>query len=64
MRPAELARYEAGLTVDQAAAASGVHERSIRRIERGETEKPSAPVLKALAVAYGVPVARLLERSA
>lgn len=60
MSPAELARYEAGLSIDQAAAKSGVHERTIRRIERGEIEKPSAPVLKALADAYGVPVARML----
>lgn len=60
MSPAKLARYEAGLTVEDAAARTGVHERTIRRIENGEISNPSAPIAKSLADAYGVTVAQLL----
>lgn len=59
MSPAELARYEAGLSIDDASTKSGVHARTIYRIERGET-KPSAATAKSLADAYGVTVAELL----
>ncbi|MEJ7824932.1 MAG: helix-turn-helix transcriptional regulator [Solirubrobacteraceae bacterium] len=61
MSPAELARYEAGLSVAAAAERSGVGARTIRRIENNDVAKPSAPVLKALADTYGVTVASLLR---
>lgn len=60
MRPAAIARYEAGLSIDEAAARSGVHPRTVRRIETGETVTPSAGVARKLADAYGVTVAQLL----
>jgi transcriptional regulator with XRE-family HTH domain len=59
MSPAELARYEKGLSIDDAARLSGVNARTIRRIERGET-KPSASTARALADTYEVTVAELL----
>lgn len=59
MNAAELARYEAGLSVEQAAELAQVGERTIRRIESGES-KPQAPIAKALAKTYGVTVAQLL----
>jgi transcriptional regulator with XRE-family HTH domain len=56
----ELARYEAGLTIAQAAERASVSIRTIRRAERGE-DAPTAPVVKALADAYEKPVVWLLE---
>ena len=57
----ELARYEAGLTLADAAQAANVSQRTIRRAEDERTEQPTAPVVKAMADAYGKSVAWLLE---
>lgn len=59
MRPAEVARYEKGMSIDQAAEVSGVNARTIRRVENNEV-KPSPATARALADAYGVSVATLL----
>lgn len=60
MNSIELARYNAGLLIKDAAQRSGVHERTIRRLEDGTIEKPNAPVASALAKAYGITVRELL----
>lgn len=57
----QLARYEAGLTIAQAAEQAVVSIRTIRRAEDEQTERPTAPVVKALAETYGKPVAWLLD---
>lgn len=58
MNAARLARYEAGLTILEAAQDAGVSERTIRRLEDGQ--QPSAPIAKNIADAYGITVAELL----
>lgn len=61
MNQFELARYEAGMKVQDAARAAGISPRTVRRLEDPEFDgRPQAPVAKALAEAYGVSVARLL----
>jgi transcriptional regulator with XRE-family HTH domain len=60
MNAFELARYEAGLTIEQAAAAAKVNGRTIRRLEGGQIRKPSAPTVKALANVYRTTVPALL----
>lgn len=60
MNSYELARYNAGLLLKDAARQSHVNERTIRRLETGEIDQPSAPVAKALAKTYGVTVSELL----
>jgi transcriptional regulator with XRE-family HTH domain len=57
----ELARYEAGLTIAEAAQKARVSIRTIRRAEDEETEQPTAPVVKRLAVTYEKKVAWLLD---
>lgn len=57
----ELARYEAGLTIAQAADKAAVSIRTIRRAESAETDAPTAPVVKALSRVYRKPVAWLLD---
>lgn len=59
MTPAELARYEAGLSIEEAAARAGVSQRTLTRLERGGT-KPSAATARAIADVYGITVAQLL----
>lgn len=56
----ELARYRSGLSIKDAAANAEVNERTIARIESGEIQRPSAPVVNALARVYNVDVAALL----
>lgn len=60
MNTFERARYNAGLRIKDAAKTSNVHERTIRRLEDGSIEKPSAPVAKALADVYGITIEQLL----
>lgn len=60
MNSYEIARYNAGLSVKDAAARASVHPRTIRRLENDEIPQASAPVAKALADVYGIPVAQLL----
>lgn len=57
----ELARYEAGLTIAEAAEKAAVSVRTIRRAEDETTEQPTAPVVKALAGAYDKTVRWLLD---
>lgn len=57
----ELARYEAGLTITDAARRANVSERTIRRAEDQGTEQPTAPIVMALAKAYDKTVAWLLD---
>lgn len=59
----ELARYEAGLTIAQAAERSSLSIRTVRRAEDETTERPTAPTVKALARTYGKRVAWLLGQS-
>ena len=56
-------REERGLSVEQLAAATRFHPRSIARIESGLTE-PSLTVLVTLSKALGVSTAVLIERAA
>jgi len=58
MNAARLARYEAGLSLTDAAEKAGVSYRTIARLEDGG--HVSAPSAKAVADAYDVTVARLL----
>ena len=56
----ELLRYGAGLTRAELADAAGIPVRTIRSLEDGSTQKPSAPVAKKLADFYELTVADLL----
>ena len=56
-----LRRYEAGLSLIEAAKRSGVGRTTLSRLENGHTARPSADVTKKLARAYGITVAELLE---
>jgi transcriptional regulator with XRE-family HTH domain len=55
-------RTAKGLTQAELAEASGVPERTIRRIETGENEKPQSETVRKLAKALGVRYAALLGR--
>lgn len=57
----ELKRYEAQLSLKDAAAKSGVSERTIKRLESNPDAKPSVDVANALSEAYGITVADLLN---
>lgn len=59
MNSFEIARYNAGLSIREAAATAKISERTISRIESGEIEKPSAPIASALAAAYDITVGQL-----
>lgn len=56
----ELLRYERGLTRNEVAEQSGVPLRTVRALENGQSNRPSAPTAKALADFYGITVAELL----
>lgn len=53
-------RYEKGLTRAEVAIGSGVTAQTLKRLENDDTERPSAPVAKALADYYKMSVADLL----
>lgn len=55
-----LLRYERGLTQQEVSAGSGVPLPTIKRLETGDTVRPSAPTAKALADFYEISVADLL----
>ena len=63
MNSFKLARYESGLSVEQAAERAGVSGKTIRLYERG-VQHPSAPTAKRLASVYGVTVRALLGEEA
>ncbi len=56
-------RQDAGLTLDDLAARSGVSRAMISKIERGESS-PTAALLNRLAAALGVPLSGLFPHSA
>lgn len=63
----ELLRYERGASRKEVVEATGINERTLGALERGEIKKPGAEAAKALATFYGVTVADLLgveDRSA
>jgi XRE family transcriptional regulator, master regulator for biofilm formation len=53
-------RTERGLTQAQVAQKAGVTKNYITMLERGERKNPSLDIVKNLAKALGVPVAKLL----
>lgn len=55
-------RELAGLTQAALSELSGVPERTIRRLENGESEKPHNDTVRALAEAMGIHYAELLGR--
>lgn len=60
MNRLKLLRFERGLTLEAVAEATGVGRQTLMRLERGDTTKPSAPTVKALADFYEVSVSELL----
>lgn len=60
MNSVKLCRLERGLSLTEAARASGVGRTTLSRLENGHTGDPSADVLKRLANTYRVSVAELL----
>jgi transcriptional regulator with XRE-family HTH domain len=56
-----LRRYEARLSLIEAAHRSGVGRTTISRLENGRTERPSPSVAAKLARTYGVTIAELLD---
>jgi transcriptional regulator with XRE-family HTH domain len=56
----ELRRYEANLSLIEAARLSGVGRTTISRLENGHTTQPSAGVIAKLAKAYRVTIPELL----
>lgn len=63
MNPFRLARYEAGLSLEDAAHKSGLSVKTISKLENGG-HNPKAPTVKSLADAYGVTVRALLGEEA
>ena len=57
-------RDAAGLTQRALANRAGVTVNTVSELERGENDNPTLGVLKALAVALGVPVTALFEQPA
>ena len=57
--PMERYRVRAGLGVNEAAVQAGVDRKTLRNIERGRRE-PLGPIVRKLAVLYGVDAGDLL----
>jgi transcriptional regulator with XRE-family HTH domain len=55
-----LRRYEAGLSLVDAAEKAKVGRTTLSRLENGHTERPSVDVARKLAKTYGISVAQLL----
>jgi len=56
----ELLRYERGLTRGEVKAGTGLAYPTLKALEESDDPKPTAPVAKALADFYGMPVAEFL----
>lgn len=54
-----LMRYERGMTQQELSDASGIKLRTVRSLEVGDP-RPSAPIAKALADFYKVPITEIL----
>jgi len=56
----ERLRYEKDLTQQEVADGAGISRGTVIKLEQLRDPKPSAPVAKALASFYGVPLAELM----